>query len=168
MILFCDTSALVKLYVREEGSDAMAERAAACDAISVCRVAFVELLSALSRRSREQPKDHALIEEARQRFSADWPSYLAIEVTSALVELSAEYADAFALRAYDSVQLAAVQTLHRELPGEVRFACFDNRLVKAARLLGSSRFERGARCRLDPYAKKTCRGRPQAEARLDP
>lgn len=136
MILFCDTSALVKLYVREEGSDAMVQHASACKAIAVSRIAFVELLSALARRVREEPRDQAVIEQARERFSASWAHYLAIEVTPALVELAAEYADAFALRAYDSVQLAAVQTLHRELPGEVRFACFDSRLIKAARLLG--------------------------------
>ena len=40
------------------------------------------------------------------------------------------------LRAYDGVQLAAAQLVHRAMPGEVRFACFDVRLVKAARVLG--------------------------------
>ena len=53
-----------------------------------------------------------------------------------MVELAGDDAEAFALRAYDSVQLAAVQTLHREVPGEVRFACFDARLSKAAQVLG--------------------------------
>lgn len=136
MILFCDTSALVKLYVLEEGSDATARQAEACDAIAVCRIAFVELLSALARRAREQPGDQQAIERARQRFIADWPDYLSLEVTQELVELAGDHADTFALRAYDSVQLAAVHLLHREVPGEVEFACFDSRLAKAARALG--------------------------------
>lgn len=67
---------------------------------------------------------------------ADWPRCLAVEVTQTLVELAGDYSDTFTLRAYDSVQLAAVQTVHLELPGEVRFACFDDRLSKAARVLG--------------------------------
>ena len=50
--------------------------------------------------------------------------------------VAGEYAEAFALRACDSVQLAAVTTLHREASGDVRFACFDSRLAKAARVLG--------------------------------
>ena len=136
MILFCDTSALVKLYVHEDGSDDMVREAAASDLIAVCRIAWVETMSAMARRSREQPRDAVTITRARHRVVTDWPHYLTLDLTQELVELAGEYADAFALRAYDSVQLAAVQTLHRELPGEVRFACFDGRLMTAARVLG--------------------------------
>ena len=114
----------------------MAEQAATSDAIAVCRIAWVEIMSAMARRVRERPKDAAAITRARKRVVADWPHYLKLEITQELVELAGDYADAFALRAYDGVQLAAAQTLHQELPGEVRFACFDNRLSKAARVLG--------------------------------
>lgn len=136
MILFCDTSALVKLYVHEEATDAMAQHAAASDVLAVCRIAWVEALSALARRVREQAQDAAAITVARQRLALDWPRYLVLDITQELVERAGDYAEAFALRAYDSVQLAAVHTLHQSLPGEVRFACYDSRLVKAARVLG--------------------------------
>lgn len=136
MILFCDTSALAKLYVREEGTDAVVEQAAASEVVAVCRIAWVEVMSAMARRSREHAQDTQALAEARRRFEADWPHYLVLEVTPELIELAGDYADTFALRAYDSVQLAAVQTLHREEPRSVKFACFDTRLVKAARALG--------------------------------
>lgn len=136
MILFCDTSALVKLYVREDGTDLVTEQAARSDIVAACRIAWVETMSAMARRAREQPLDAAAIANARQRFATDWPRFLTLEVTQELVELAGDYAEAFALRAYDSVQLAAAQVVHRELPGEVRFACFDGRLVKVARVLG--------------------------------
>ena len=136
MILFCDTSALVKLYVQEDGTDRVIEQAAASDIIAVCRIAWVEAMSAMARRAREQLQDASAIAQARQRLAADWPHYLALEVTQELVELAGDYAEAFALRAYDSVQLAAAHTLHQVQAGDVRFACYDNRLVKAARVLG--------------------------------
>lgn len=136
MILFCDSSAFAKLYVREAGTDAVIQQAASSDMIAVCRIAWVEMMSAFARRSREHPADAPALAQARSRFVADWPRCLAVEVTQALVELAGDYSDAFTLRAYDSVQLAAVQTVHLELPGEVRFACFDDRLSKAARVLG--------------------------------
>ena len=136
MILFCDTSALVKLYVHEDGTEVVIEQAAASEIVAVCRIAWVETMAAMARRSREQAQEAAAIAKARKRFVADWPHYFILEVTQPLVELAGEYADAFALRAYDGVQLAAVQTVHQELPGEVRFACYDTRLVKAARVLG--------------------------------
>jgi predicted nucleic acid-binding protein len=136
LILFCDSSALVKLYVHEEESEPMAQRAAASDIIAVCRITWVEMLSALARRVREQPKDEPLIAQARQRLAANWPRYLTLELTQELAELAGDYTDTFALRAYDGVQLAAAQLVHRAMPGEVKFACFDGRLVKAARVLG--------------------------------
>ncbi len=136
MILFCDTSALVKLYVHEQGSDQVLERASACDILAVCRIAWVEAISAMARRAREEPRDVRALAEARRRFEADWPGYLTLEVTQELAELAGDYADTFALRAHDGVQLAAVQILHRDAPGEVLFACFDARLANAARVLG--------------------------------
>lgn len=136
MILFCDTSALVKLYVHEDGTDAVTERATASDIVAVSRVAWVEAMSAMARRAREQAQDAAALEQAKQRLVADWPQYLVLEVNQELVELAGDYAEAFALRAYDSLQLASAYTVHQALPGEVVFACYDSRLVKAARALG--------------------------------
>lgn len=135
-ILFCDSSALVKLYVAEDGSDALGVRAAAAQTLAASRIAWVETMSALARRAREHPGDAAGIAMARSRFVDDWPHYLVLEVTQELVELAGEFAEAFALRAYDAVQLASVVTVERQVPGEVAFACFDGRLVKAAGLMG--------------------------------
>jgi len=43
--------------------------------------------------------------------------------------------DGFALRGYDSVQLAAAHELHRGSDQPVTFACFDRRLQQAAALM---------------------------------
>ena len=136
MILFCDTSALVKLYVQEAGSEHVAERVRACDIVAVSRIAWVEAISAMARRAREQPGDAAALLQARAQLARDWPRYVKIELTPELTELAGDHADAFALRAYDSVQLASALTMHRAMPGEVVFACFDARLTKAAQVLG--------------------------------
>lgn len=136
MILFCDTSALIKLYIREEFTERVLAAAEAASAVAVCRIAWAEAMAALARRSREHPADADLIDRIRERLRNDWDDYAKVEITQALVELAGEYADTFALRGYDSVQLAAVRTL-REISGDpVRFACFDRRLQQAAELLG--------------------------------
>ena len=136
MILFCDTSALVKLYILEDSSRDMQTLAGAASAIAVCRIAWAEMMAALSRRAREFPNDADAIEVVRKRLRTDWPRYVVVEVTQALVELAGEYADTFALRGYDSVQLAAARTLQDMTREEIQFACFDSRLGKAARMLG--------------------------------
>lgn len=136
MILFCDTSALVKLYILEDSSRDMQALAGAASAIAVCRIAWAEMMAALARRAREFPNDADAIEVVRKRLRTDWPRYVVVEVTQALVELAGEYADTFALRGYDSVQLAAARTLQDLAGEEIQFACFDSRLGKAARMLG--------------------------------
>lgn len=140
MILFCDTSALVKLYVDEAGSQQTLAEAGAATALAVCRIAWVEAVSAFARRAREMPADAALLELAQQRLRAQWAQYMTVEVTQLLVERAGEYADTFALRAYDAIQLAAVATLREAAEEELRFACFDTRLRKAAQVLGMSVF----------------------------
>ena len=136
MILLCDTSALAKLYILEDSSREMQALAGAASAIAVCRVAWAELMVALARRAREFPRDADAIELVRKRLRTDWPKYVVVEVTQALVELAGEYADTFALRGCDSVQLAAARSLQDMVGEELRFACFDIRLGKAARMLG--------------------------------
>ena len=136
MILFCDTSALIKLYIVEEGSKELKRRLAQAEAVAVCRIAWAEAHAALSRREREVPKDTSLIEQAKTALAKDWPRFVVMEVNQAMVERAGEYADTFALRGYDSVQLAAAYQAGRVSGLPIFFASFDMRLNKAAKLLG--------------------------------
>ena len=72
MILFCDTSALVKLYVQEERSELMLEVAREARVVAVCRIAWVEAMSAFARRNREAPEETPLLNQVRDRFQQDW------------------------------------------------------------------------------------------------
>ena len=136
MILFCDTSALLKLYVVESGSDALKVLVQEAEAVAVSRIAWAEAYAALSRRAREVPEDNSLIEQAKAALAYDWPHFVVLEIDQPLVELAGEYADTFALRGYDSIQLAAAFEVGRISQTPLFFACFDTRLNKAAKLLG--------------------------------
>jgi uncharacterized protein len=136
VILYLDTSTLFKLYVDEAGSDAVHAAVADAETVAVCRIAWAEAMSALARRGREVPADQEALDLARQALSKDWPAFLIMEVTQALVEQAGDFADTFGLRGYDSVQLAAAHLLQRQGQRPVTFACFDKRLSKAAKVLG--------------------------------
>lgn len=136
MILFCDTSALVKLYVAEEGSDLMRIEADAVQALAVSRLAWAEAMAALARRVRESPVDETAIQQARGRLRGHWNQYLVVEASQVVVEQAGELAETFALRAYDAIQLASARLLMEQGGVPVAFACFDSRLRKAARVLG--------------------------------
>lgn len=136
MILFCDTSALLKLYIVEAGSEVLKARVVEAEAVAVCRVAWAEAHAALSRRAREVPGDAPVIEQAKAALAQDWPRFVVMEVDQALVERAGNYADTFALRGYDSIQLAAAFEAGRIAQSPICFACFDARLNKAADVLG--------------------------------
>ena len=136
MILFCDTSALIKLYIFEVGSDELKARVQEAEAVAVCRIAWAEAHAALSRRAREVPEDISVIDQAKLALAADWSHFVVLEIDQPLVERAGEYADMFALRGYDSIQLAAAFEAGRISQSPIYFACFDTRLNKAAKLLG--------------------------------
>ncbi len=71
MILFCDTSALVKLYIVEEGSEELKARVQEAEAVAACRIAWAEAYVAWSRRARDVPEDALLIEQAKAALAAD-------------------------------------------------------------------------------------------------
>lgn len=55
---------------------------------------------------------------ARQALARDWPHFFVVEVTQPVVERAGEFAETFALRGYDSVQLAAACEILAAVPGE--------------------------------------------------
>lgn len=136
MILFLDTSALVKLYISEADSPAVHASVDRAGTVAVCRIAGAEACAALARRARETPADETAISVARQTLARDWPHFFIVEITQPVVERAGEFAETFALRGYDSVQLAAACEILPAAPGNVAFSSFDNRLNKAAKVLG--------------------------------
>lgn len=135
MILFCDTSALAKLYLQEAHSEVVRQLAIDSTAIAVSRITWVEMLSALARRQREQAADTEALALARVRLSEDWPAYIKVDVNQSVLNTAGTFAGNFGLRAYDSVQLASAVALAASVEG-VGFSSFDLRLNRAAQALG--------------------------------
>ena len=92
-------------------------------------------MAAMARRQREDPVSADAIEQARRRLNQLWTFFSIVEVSQDLVETAGRFADGFALRGYDSVQLAAAYTLQRTAAQPLSFACFDRRLNQAAQIL---------------------------------
>ncbi len=135
MILFCDSSAFIKLLIAEPGTDQMQLASREAQIIAVCRITWAEAIAGIARRQRDDPDDAEPLDRAREQLIESWEEFLIVEVSQKLVESAGRYADAFALRAYDSVQLAAAQILRDSTNQSLTFACFDRRLSQAAALL---------------------------------
>lgn len=132
---YLDSSALVKLLIREADSDVLVG-ALSDTRLLTCRITYAEARAAIARREREAPDRALEWAAARAQLEADWPGYVAIDITQALVQRAGEFSEAFALRAYDAVQLAAADLAHATMAEPTRFRSYDRRLNRAARLLG--------------------------------
>lgn len=138
MILYLDTSALVKAYVNETYSKEILSLLKEAKIAASHFIAYVEANAAFSKISREKKLKEKDYESVKKIFEEDWKNYLHVETNQELMRRAAEFCEAFALRAYDSVHLAAADLLLKQANEQVIFACFDNQLNKAAHVLGLS------------------------------
>jgi predicted nucleic acid-binding protein len=135
VILYLDTSALVKLYIDETGSSAVAAQVERAVAAATTPVAYVEARAAFARRRRERTLSPLELRRIVRDLDLDWGSYTLVEIGDRLVRHAGVLAERHALRAYDAVHLAAALDIRRA-GGDVEFACFDAHLTRAARREG--------------------------------
>lgn len=136
MFLYLDSSALVKRYIDEPHSEAVADLMDD-DTLAVATSALsrVEVGAALARAERGDRLDAEGAHGAREQFAEDWPDLGKVPVTDALLTRAEGIAWQHGLRAYDAVQLAAALVCEEtiaELDERVLFACFDDELTAAA------------------------------------
>jgi predicted nucleic acid-binding protein len=128
--LYLDASALVKLLVAEEGSEAVRASAAEATALATSRVTYVEIHSALARMLAGGRLTRRVQQRQLDAFHALWQDAVVVPVDEPLVERAAQLAQRHALRGFDALQLASAVEL---LPaGGTRFASWDERLNVAA------------------------------------
>lgn len=142
MRLYLDTSALVKLYVEEEGSALVRESVRQAEMVATSAIAYVEARAALSRRRRERYLSPGNYRRTIREFNADWQHYVSVEVTDSLIRKAAELAEAHALRAYDAIHLASARLLRERLAEKMLFSSWDANLLAAARREGLEAVQR--------------------------
>jgi uncharacterized protein len=134
VIVYADTSALVKVIRTEAGSADMERIIHTADLTATAAIAYAELRAAVAAaiRARVIPAhERDRIVSAVERL---WEQLAEVPVDSMLIRLAGDLAEQQRLRGYDAVHLAALQTFGE--PGDVTFACWDDDLRRAARALG--------------------------------
>ena len=136
---FLESSALVKKYIRERGSDLVAGLIAGetGEGVYISRLATVEVTSALARLARGGSLSETELAAALATFRRDVESvFWVVPVTPSLLDRAAALAELHALRAYDAVQLAAVLRVNAQRQAreasEVTFVSSDKELNEAA------------------------------------
>lgn len=136
MILYIDTSALVKRYVAETESNevnALIEQAETVGSVMLTRV---EMASALAKAVRMNWVENEDAENAWQDFLLHWQSFARLSVTPALVERAARLAWEYGLRGYDATHFAAALLWQETLEMPVTLATYDRELWLAGQKAG--------------------------------
>lgn len=136
---YFDTSALVKLYVEEEGTGRVVGLTEELDGGQgiILDVTLLESRSAVRRRERGGDIAAAEADRILKQIEEDASlSFVVQPSTSAVIEEAARLIDRRLLRAYDALQLAGCLVVRQGLPGPLTFVCADARLCEAAALEG--------------------------------
>lgn len=137
--VYLDTSALIKLYIEEEGTArviALTEHIDSAQVI-ILDVTLLESRSAVRRREREGDVSGVDANRILKQIEEDASSsFLLQPSTSVVMEEAARLIDRHPLRTYDALQLAGCLVARHGVPGSLTFVCADARLCEAAGLEG--------------------------------
>jgi len=131
LIVYLDTSALVKMFVFEDGSPLVDDLRLRADALTTSRIAYVEACAALKRRRRENRLGQQEYMRARQLLAEQWADFATVEIN----EIAAgEFAAKHNLRGLDAIHIEAAMAVrtHTDDRGLI-FCTFDERQAEAAR-----------------------------------
>jgi uncharacterized protein len=141
-LYYLETSALVKLYVRENGTNrllSLADRSAG-NRLAILSLSQVELRSAIRRREKNGEIPVQVAAQLLFAFQRHLETrFVTQAITDRLLDVSSALVDSYRLRAFDALQLAGY-TLLRDPAGTDApiFVCADRELLSAAKQEGAS------------------------------
>jgi predicted nucleic acid-binding protein len=138
MNYFFDTSALVKIYHIEAGSDGVLDIYYSENTITISELGKAEFLATVYQKHRENEINEETTEAVISKFEEDLKNKFKLFKFSSLVldeswTLIKKHAKDFSLGTIDSIQLAFFKTYCED---EDVFVCADKRVVKVAELEG--------------------------------
>jgi predicted nucleic acid-binding protein len=142
--LYLDTSALVKLFIDEDGSAqvrALAKGRAAAEVLLVSQLGYTEASVSLARMVHLARIPAADLPHHLGALERYWDeSIQGVALSEDVLRDARQLAQRFPLRTYDAIHLASAREAKRMLSesfdGEVRFLAFDGGLTRAASTLG--------------------------------
>lgn len=133
MILYLDTSALVKRYVEEDGSERIDSLWEEATEVVTSTVAFAEGVSAFCRKLREGVISETDCFQTIAEFKSEYSRFALVPITLELNRIVEALLLKYPLRGFDTIHLASALLIRREVNFDVTFACFDATLNRAAK-----------------------------------
>jgi predicted nucleic acid-binding protein len=145
VILYLDTSAYLKLFFEETGSERVAQAVAEAWGCATHLLTYAEMRAGFARGRRMGRLTGEEAQGCAQQLDREWEQLASVvEPADTMIRRAGNLADSLDLRGYDSVHLAAAEALAAQVaPAPFRFAAFDDALIRAAASLGLSLLDEG-------------------------
>ena len=142
MKYFFDTSALIKNYIEEPGSETVSNLLRSADTVFVSELTLIECFSTVKRLVVEKRIAEDEYARIKDEIRYDFSFFTRIDIREAILQCE-ELIDAHQLKTLDSIQLASSLCVRTEIQD---FVCCDKRLLAAAKKEQLSS--------IDPYAEE--------------
>ncbi len=130
MLIFMDTSALVKRYIEEQGSFEVDAYYSSANEIAIAPITPIEFHSALSRKREDKSIEESTYDEAIISWRAEKQYYNSLPLNDPTRECAIAILKRNRLRTLDSIQLASAILISSD-----EFVVADKQLFKVAREL---------------------------------
>ncbi|MEN6436957.1 MAG: type II toxin-antitoxin system VapC family toxin [Syntrophobacter sp.] len=132
-MIFLDSSALVKRYIEEDGSDKVNALLQERSVAAASRLAYPEILAAITRRHKAKEIEAGVFDRIQKAFKADWASFVVVEFHKDVFQFVDEIITKYALKGADSVHLSSALWLKSAMKQDIVFVASDLELIKAAK-----------------------------------
>ena len=132
MICYLDSSALLKHYISEPGTDLVEEIWRKATVLGTATVTRAEVPAALAKVVRMQVLEEEKGLGCLRDFERDWVDLYRLGLRPGVLERAARLAWSLGLRGYDAVHLATALTWYDSAQQPLCFATFDAKLWAAA------------------------------------
>ncbi len=131
MLVFFDTSAFVKRYINESGTDKVLEWCDKATEIGLSGIVLPEMISAFCRLSREKRINRLQYQQLKSSLLADIEDAALCDLAPAVLAQSILSLENNVLRGMDAIHLGSAVVLKADV-----FVSSDNRQCEAAALAG--------------------------------
>lgn len=132
-MIYFDSSALVKRYLKEEGTDAVRSIIKASRMITTSKLTYPEMLSAFMRKFRAGEISRKLLQVIFDKFEIDWSHLVLIEFHDELLRIGKGFIEKYPLKGADTIHLSSAVWIETTAKAKLTFVSSDENLLKAAR-----------------------------------
>ena len=131
MKTYFDSSAFVKRYIAEAGSEIVDEICLNTSSLALSIIGVPEILSAMNRRLRENHLTHSDYIVIKNQLLSDVEDVIILNITPIVIETAIQLVEGNVIRTLDALHVACAVEWHSEL-----FVTSDQRQSEAAKNMG--------------------------------